>query len=86
MTDYLDDKDRRIVTILQKDSRASVADMAKELNLTRATISKRMDRLIEKALFLALPQSYAKTLSKAKLLAGLPSVHLPARKKKPSPR
>ena len=47
MTDYLDDKDRRIVAILQKDGRASVADMAKELNLTRATISKRMDRLIE---------------------------------------
>lgn len=47
MNDYLDEKDRRIIAILQKDGRASVADMAKELSLTRATVSKRMDRLVE---------------------------------------
>ena len=47
MTDYLDEKDRHIVSILQRDGRSSVADMAKELNLTRTTVNKRMNRLLE---------------------------------------
>jgi DNA-binding Lrp family transcriptional regulator len=45
MSDYIDSKDQAIVSLLQKDGRMSVQDMAQALGLTRATVSKRMDKL-----------------------------------------
>ena len=45
MSDYIDSKDQAIVSLLQKDGRMSVQDLAQALGLTRATVSKRMDKL-----------------------------------------
>ena len=45
MSDYIDSKGLAIVSLLQKDGRMSVQDMAQALGLTRATVSKRMDKL-----------------------------------------
>ena len=67
MNDYLDEKDRRIIAILQKDGRASVADMAKELNLTRATVSKRMDRLVEAGIITGFTAVLRKDAFKSKI-------------------
>ena len=45
MSDYIDSKDQAIVSLLQKDGRMSVQDMAQALGITRATVTKRMDKL-----------------------------------------
>jgi DNA-binding Lrp family transcriptional regulator len=42
---HIDGKDQAIISLLQKDGRMSVQDMAQALNLTRATVTKRMSRL-----------------------------------------
>lgn len=41
----MDDLDRRLITLLRKNGRRSVSDLALELGLSRATIRARMDRL-----------------------------------------
>lgn len=43
--DQLDDIDRRIISELQMNARASVADMARRLDLARTTIIARVERL-----------------------------------------
>ncbi|MDC9720657.1 MAG: Lrp/AsnC family transcriptional regulator [Gammaproteobacteria bacterium] len=45
MQEFIDSKDQAIVSLLQKDGRMSVQDMAKMLGLTRATVSKRIEKL-----------------------------------------
>jgi len=47
MTHKLDEWDRRIVSILQRDGRASNVDIARELGLAEATVRKRIERLLE---------------------------------------
>lgn len=43
----MDDTDRRLVSALRHDGRASVSDLALLLNLSRATVRARLDRLRE---------------------------------------
>ena len=45
MAYFVDAKDQAIISLLQKDGRMFVQDMAKVLNLTRATVTKRMAKL-----------------------------------------
>lgn len=42
----LDDLDRRLLSALRADGRASVASLARDLNVARATINSRMERLV----------------------------------------
>ena len=41
----MDDIDRRLIALLRKNGRRSVSDLALDLDLSRATIRARMDRL-----------------------------------------
>lgn len=41
----MDDTDRRLISALRHDGRASVSDLALLLNLSRATVRARLDRL-----------------------------------------
>jgi len=41
----LDDLDREVITILQKDGRASIQDIAQQLDSTSSTIRKRIRRM-----------------------------------------
>lgn len=45
MSDFIDSKDQSIISLLQKDGRMSVKDIAKSMGLTRTTVTKRMERL-----------------------------------------
>ncbi|MDB4001936.1 Lrp/AsnC family transcriptional regulator [Oceanospirillaceae bacterium] len=45
MSDFIDSKDQSIISLLQKDGRMSVKDIAKAMGLTRTTVTKRMERL-----------------------------------------
>ena len=45
MSDFIDNKDQSIISLLQKDGRMSVKDIAKAMGLTRTTVTKRMERL-----------------------------------------
>ena len=45
MSEFIDSKDQAIVSLLQKDGRMSVQNMAQALGLTRATVSKRIEKL-----------------------------------------
>ena len=42
----LDDLDRRLLSALRADGRESVAALARRLDVTRATITSRLDRLV----------------------------------------
>ncbi|MVA74648.1 AsnC family transcriptional regulator [Auraticoccus sp. F435] len=42
----LDDLDRRLIALLRQDGRAPVATLARELGVTRATVTSRLDRLV----------------------------------------
>ena len=48
----LDDTDQRLLSLLRKDARISVVALAKELNLSRATVQNRLKRLEEKEIIL----------------------------------
>ncbi|MBL3940310.1 AsnC family transcriptional regulator, partial [Bacteroides thetaiotaomicron] len=43
--DQLDDLDRQLVALLQADARASVADLARQLDVARTTVVARIARL-----------------------------------------
>ena len=47
MSEHIDSKDQAILSLLQKDGRISVQNLATSLGLTRATVAKRMARLEE---------------------------------------
>ena len=42
----MDKMDERIIALLRQDGRASLSDLAVSLNVTRATVRARLDRLI----------------------------------------
>jgi len=42
----LSDLDRRLLSALREDGRAPVAELARRLGVTRATVTSRMDRLV----------------------------------------
>ncbi|HOE52382.1 MAG TPA: Lrp/AsnC family transcriptional regulator [Methanomassiliicoccales archaeon] len=44
----LDDKDRAILSALEKDSRRSTKAIAKDLNIPRATVHERIRRMMER--------------------------------------
>jgi len=41
----IDDKDKELINLLQKNSRESTANLARALNLSRTTVSSRIERL-----------------------------------------
>lgn len=43
----LDDVDRRLIALLRTDGRAPVSELARQLGVARATVTKRIDRLVE---------------------------------------
>jgi DNA-binding Lrp family transcriptional regulator len=43
---HLDDLDRRLLALLREDGRMTVATLARELNVVRATVNSRMERLV----------------------------------------
>lgn len=42
----MDDLDNRLLMLLTKDARASVTDLAGELNVSRGTVQNRIDKLV----------------------------------------
>lgn len=46
----MDDIDKRIIELLQNDSRISITDISKIINLSRPSVSERITRLIEKGI------------------------------------
>lgn len=48
----LDELDRRLIALLRTDGRAPVATLARQLGVTRTTVNKRLDRLIDDAVVL----------------------------------
>jgi len=44
----MDDLDYQLVALLRSDGRRSVSDLAADLNVSRATVRSRMERLVEK--------------------------------------
>ncbi|MEU2351062.1 Lrp/AsnC family transcriptional regulator [Modestobacter sp. NPDC049651] len=42
----LSDLDRRLLAVLREDGRAPVAELARRLGVTRATVNARLDRLV----------------------------------------
>lgn len=46
MTDQIDELDERIITMLEVDGRRSAADIARELGVPRATVHRRIERLV----------------------------------------
>jgi len=43
----LDETDRRLLSVLREDGRMSVAELARRLDVARATVTSRIDRLTE---------------------------------------
>ena len=43
----LDDLDRRLIALLRTDGRAPVTTLARQLGVTRATVTSRLDRLLD---------------------------------------
>ena len=59
----MDDKDREILSLLMEDGRRSVVDIAKEVDVPRATVQERIHRMLESGIirkFTAV-QDYSKT-------------------------
>jgi DNA-binding Lrp family transcriptional regulator len=44
--DLLDDLDRQLLSALRADGRESIASLSRRLNVTRATVTSRIDRLV----------------------------------------
>lgn len=66
----LDDLDRKILAILVRDGRRSYADVARDLDISIATVKRRVDRLEETGVV----QGYAAVLDTAKLGAGFEAI------------
>lgn len=43
---HLDDLDRRLLALLREDGRMTIATLARELDVVRATVNSRMERLV----------------------------------------
>lgn len=63
----MDDTDKKILSELEKDSRASYTDLAKKLDLSDVAIKKRIDRLFKNGVI----KSFSIALDQAKLGRGL---------------
>ena len=44
----MDDTDQRIIAELRRDGRAAISDLAERLDLSRATVRARMERLVDR--------------------------------------
>ena len=44
----MDEKDRRLLTLLRGNARASVSALAHELGVSRGTVQNRIDRMLER--------------------------------------
>jgi DNA-binding Lrp family transcriptional regulator len=47
MVAQIDDLDRRLIALLRANGRESVANLARRLKVTRATVNSRIDRLVD---------------------------------------
>ncbi|WP_339114027.1 Lrp/AsnC family transcriptional regulator [Thioclava sp. GXIMD2076] len=45
-TDPLDETDRRLIAALRRDGRAAVSELAIQLNLSRATVRSRIEKMV----------------------------------------
>lgn len=66
----LDQLDRKILSILRQDGRRSFADVARDLDISIATVKRRVDRLEEGGVV----QGYAAVLDTAKLGLGFEAI------------
>jgi DNA-binding Lrp family transcriptional regulator len=66
----LDSLDRKILAILRRDGRRSFADVARDLDISIATVKRRVDRLEESGVV----QGYAAVLDTAKLGLGFEAI------------
>jgi DNA-binding Lrp family transcriptional regulator len=66
----LDDLDRKILAILGRDGRRSYADVGRDLDISIATVKRRVDRLEETGVV----QGYAAVLDTAKLGVGFEAI------------
>ncbi|WP_156250397.1 Lrp/AsnC family transcriptional regulator [Pseudactinotalea terrae] len=66
----LDDLDRKILAILRLDGRRSFADVARDLDISIATVKRRVDRLEADGVV----QGYAAVLDTAKLGLGFEAI------------
>ncbi|MEQ1692934.1 MAG: Lrp/AsnC family transcriptional regulator [Gemmatimonas sp.] len=48
----MDSQDLRLISLLRENARASVAQLAKQLGVSRGTVQNRIDRLIERRVLL----------------------------------
>lgn len=48
----IDDLDRRLIALLRANGRESVVKLAKQLEVTRATVNNRIDRLVDSGVIL----------------------------------
>ncbi len=69
----LDNRDKTILEILEKNARTSYTEIAKQLNLTEAAIRKRIKKLEEKEIILGYKASvnYKKLGFKNKIIMGV---------------
>ena len=70
ITPQLDALDRKILSVLRRDGRRSFADLARDLDVSIATIKRRVDRLEETGVV----QGYAAVLDTAKLGLGFEAI------------
>lgn len=66
----LDGLDRTILSLLRRDGRRSFADIARDLELSVATVKRRIDRLEE----IGVVQGYAAVIDTAKLGLGFEAI------------
>lgn len=48
----LDDTDRRLVSLLREDGRMPVSELARRLDVARATVTSRLDRLVSNGIII----------------------------------
>lgn len=66
----LDDLDRKILAILRRDGRRSFADVARDLDISIATVKRRVDRLEDSGVV----QGYAAVIDTTRLGAGFEAI------------
>ena len=58
--DTMDNTDRQLLTLLRKNARMPVVNLAKELKVSRATVQNRINKLERKGIILGYTQAQAR--------------------------
>ncbi len=70
-TKKMDDKDKKLISILQKNGRTSLSEIGKELEMSHVAVSKRLDRLVQSEIVQVTAGVNAKHLDAKVLFMGL---------------